>query len=86
MNDLVGYTQDLGAFLSSANPHLPKNVVADLVKDHILSLKTVIDAQATGNQPQVYTELRTAVGHMRMIGDPLAAAIAKQFPNRFASL
>ena len=86
VNDLVGYTQDLGAFLGSANPNLPKNVVSDLVQGHILSLKSVIDAQATGNQPQVYTELRTAMGYMRMLGDPLAAAIAKQFPNKFASL
>ena len=38
VNDLVGYTQDLGAFLSAANPNLPKNVVADLVQGHILSL------------------------------------------------
>jgi hypothetical protein len=86
VNDLVGYTQDLAAFLNSANPNLPKNVVADLMQGHILSLKTVIDAQATGNQPQVYTELRTAMGHMRMLGDPLAAAIARQFPNKFSSL
>ena len=31
VNDLVGYTQDFGAFLSSANPNLPKAAVADLV-------------------------------------------------------
>jgi hypothetical protein len=30
VTDLVGYTQDFGAFLASANPHLPKAVVADL--------------------------------------------------------
>jgi hypothetical protein len=59
--------------------------VADLLKGHILSLKDVVDAQAAGNQAKVYTELRAAMGHMRMIGDPLAAAIAKQFPQRFAS-
>ena len=30
--DLVQYTQDFGAFLASANPNLPKDVVAELVK------------------------------------------------------
>ena len=30
VDDLVGYTQDFGAFLSGANPNLPKLVVADL--------------------------------------------------------
>jgi len=35
--DLLGYSQDFGAFLSSANPNLPKSAVADLVKSHILT-------------------------------------------------
>ena len=84
VNDLVQYTQDFGAFLSSANPYLPKEVVAGLVKDHVLTLKDVIDAQATGDMNKSYMAIRTAAGHMGMIADPLAAAIAKQFPERFA--
>jgi hypothetical protein len=83
--DLVQYTQDFGAFLASANPNLPKDVVAGLVKDHILTLKPVIDAQAKGDQPAVYTQLRSATGHMRMIADPLAEAIVKQFPQKFGA-
>ena len=83
--DLVAYTQDFGAFLSSANPNLPKEVVADLVKHHVLTLKDVIDPQAAGDQPKAYTALRGAAGHMGKIADPLAAAISKQFPDRFAS-
>jgi hypothetical protein len=46
VTSLLQYTQDLGAFLSGANPNLPKDVVADLVKTHVLTLKQVIDAQA----------------------------------------
>jgi hypothetical protein len=84
VNDLVQYTQDFGAFLSSANPYLPKDVVAGLVKDHVLTLKDVIDTQATWDMNQSYMAIRTAAGHMGMIADPLAAAIAKQFPERFA--
>lgn len=83
VNDLVGYSQDFGAFLASANPNLPKDVVAGLVKDHILTLKPVIDAQAAGDQPRVYALLRSATGHMRMIADLLAEAIVKQFPQAF---
>jgi hypothetical protein len=85
VNDLVQYTQDFGAFLASANPNLPKDVVAGLVKDHVLTLKDVIDAQATGDMNKSYRAIRTAAGHMGMIADPLAAAIVKQFPERFAS-
>jgi hypothetical protein len=84
VNDLVGYTQDFGAFLQAANPNLPKPVVAGLVKEHVLTLKAVVDAQAVGDQGRAFTALRTAAGHMAMIADPLADAIAGQFPDRFA--
>ena len=83
VNDLVGYTQDFGAFLSGANPNLPKSVVADLVKHHVLTLKAVIDAQAAKDQDRAFTALRTGAGHMQMIADPLAEAIVQQFPDRF---
>ena len=55
------------------------------MKDHILTLKPVIDAQAAGDQPKVYTFLRAATSHMRMIADPLAEAIVKQFPQKFGA-
>ena len=83
--DLIGYTQDFGAFLQSANPNLPKSVVADLVKHHVVTLKEVIDAQASKDQAKTYTAMRTAAGHMQMIADPLAEAIVKQFPDKFGS-
>jgi hypothetical protein len=86
VNDLVGYTEDFGAFLSSANPNLPKAAVAELVKGHILTLKDVIDAQAAKDYNKTYTLLRTATGHMHMIADPLAEAIVKQFPERYAGM
>jgi hypothetical protein len=84
VNDLVGYTQDFGAFLASANPNLPKDAVAGLVKTHVLTLKSVVDAQASGDAKQAYTALRDAAMHMQMIADPLTDAIAKQFPGKFA--
>ena len=84
VSDLIGYTEDFGAFLASANPHLPKTVVADLVKTHVLTLKDVVDAQAAKNQAKAWMAARTAAGHMQMIADPLASAIAKQFPERYA--
>jgi hypothetical protein len=83
VNDLVNYADAFGTFLSQANPNLPKDAVTNLVKDHILTLKSVVDAQAAGDQPRVYSELRKAYAHMTMIADPLAAAIVKQFPEKF---
>jgi hypothetical protein len=45
----------------------------------------VIDAQASGDMNKTFMAIRSAAGHMGMIADPLAAAIVKQFPDRFAS-
>ena len=83
VSDLLGYTQDFGAFLSGANPNLPKAVVADLVKHHVVTLKDVIDAQAAQDQARAFMAERTGAGHMQMIADPLAEAIVQQFPDRF---
>jgi hypothetical protein len=58
-------------------------VVADLVQHHVVTLKSVIDAQAAGDAGTAYTAVRAAAGHMRMIADPLADAIVKQFPEKF---
>ncbi|HTC25009.1 MAG TPA: hypothetical protein VK688_11635 [Gemmatimonadales bacterium] len=84
VNDLLGYAGDFGAFLNAANPNLPKDVVAGLVKTHILTLKDVIDVQAMGDPKAAYAKERVAAAHMQMIADPLADGIAKQFPKRYA--
>ena len=86
VKDLLGYADDFGAFLSSANPNLPKDVVAGLVRDHAVGLKAVVDAQAKGDWATAYSRLREAAAHMRMIADPLAGAIAKQFPEKYAMM
>ncbi|MFN8525083.1 MAG: cupredoxin family copper-binding protein [Chloroflexota bacterium] len=83
VDDLIGYTGDFAAFLSGANENLPKDAVQSLVKDHVLTLKTVIDAQKARDQAKVYNSLREAMGHMSMVADPLAAATAKKFPGMF---
>jgi hypothetical protein len=85
VSDLVGYTQDFGAFLNSASPNLPKSVVADLVKHHVLTLKDVVDAQASQDPARAFTAARLAAGHMQMIADPLAETIVKQFSDRFTA-
>jgi len=86
VSDLIGYTKDFGAFLHSANPSLPADAVAELVKQHVLTLKVVIDEQAAGHPMAASQALRAAAAHMQMIGDTLAAAIVTQFPDKFAQI
>ena len=85
VSELISYSQDFGAFLQSANPNLPKQVVADLVKHHVVTLKGVVDAQAAKDHAKAYSAVRAAAGHMQMIADPLTVAIVKQFPERFTA-
>ncbi len=80
---LTGYAQDFGAFLESANPNLPKAAVAELVGHHVTTLAAVVDAQAGMDWQAAWKAERTAYGHMQVIADALAGAIAKQFPNKF---
>jgi plastocyanin len=84
--DLLGYTQDFGAFLSAANENLPQAVVADLVKTHVVTLKDVIDVGASGNWGLYFESLRQAAHHMSAIGDPLAAATVAKFPAKFSRM
>ena len=85
VNALIGYTQEFATFLAGANPNLPKDAVAALVKTHILTLKDVIDAQESMDPQKTWMALRMAGMHMSMIANPLADAIVKQFPGRFAN-
>jgi hypothetical protein len=81
--DLEGYRATFDNFLSSANPNLPRGAVAELLGPHIMTLAAVVDAQAAGDPNQAYMALRMAADHMHMIGDPLAEAIVRQFPEKF---
>ncbi|MBX3052242.1 MAG: cupredoxin family copper-binding protein [Caldilineaceae bacterium] len=87
--DLDGYADDFGAFLSSANPNLPAEAVASLLRSHVTTLVAMIDAQAvetpqeSGDQQTAYTALRAAYAHMDMTATGLASAISTQFPARF---
>ncbi len=85
VTNLLNYATAFATFLNQANPNLPVPVVTDLVKHHVVSLKAVVDAQAKNDWTTAFARQREAVEHMQMIADPLAAWIAKQFPDRFAA-
>ncbi|MDQ1438819.1 MAG: hypothetical protein QOK43_2448 [Acidimicrobiaceae bacterium] len=82
--DLDQYRADFDAFLTGANPNLPKGAVAAELVPHVQTLEAAIDAQAA-KDPTQYAKLATAAAHMPMTAEILAGAIAKQFPEKFAS-
>ncbi len=70
------YVPEFSAFLAGATG-LPEDAIAELVTDHVLQTKAVVDAQAAGDWEAAYQAIRTAYAHMSMIGDALAPAIAE---------
>lgn len=85
VNDLLGYADDFGAFMNSANPDLPKEAVAKMVRKHVVTLKAVIDAQAERNWMEAHAAQREAYAHMSGMAEALADAIVQQFPEAFSS-
>ena len=81
--DLDGYRNDIDAFLTGANPNLPKGVVAQLFAAHVVHLTTVIDDMVAGDTAGAYDMLHMAAHQTEEIMDPLSGAIVKQFPDKF---
>jgi hypothetical protein len=81
---LLAYSGDLAGFFSGANPNLPQDAVAGMVKQHIVTLKAVIDAQAKKDYAAEYAAQHKAYQHMGMMAVALADGIVKQFPQKFS--
>ena len=78
-----GYVPAIADFFSKANPNLPRDVVAQLVTQHVLHLKAAVDAYGAGNFAQSYAKQTEAYNQIGSIADALAGGIVKQFPEKF---
>ena len=81
--DLDGYRNDIDAFLTGANPNLPKGAVAQLFAAHVVHLTMVIDDMVAGDTAGAYDMLHMAAHQTGDIMDPLSGAIVEQFPTSF---
>ena len=76
--ELRRFAQDLGRF----NAEL-QALVSGLT-EHIMQLKGQVDAYHAKNYTKAAALTRASYAHMFMLGDALAAGIAKKFPQKFA--
>jgi len=84
VQNLNGYVEAISAFLSSANPNLPKDAVAQLVTEHVGLLKTAVDKYGAGDYAGSYEAQRQAREQITTkIANTLAGAIIKQKPEAF---
>jgi hypothetical protein len=82
-NNLNGYIQGITKLLSGANPNLPAATVTQVFTEHVQELEGALDSYAAKDYATTYSTQVKAIDHMFMSGDALAAAIAKQFPDKF---
>ena len=76
------YIPAFAKFLAGATD-LPEDALANLTKDHVLTTKAIVDAQATKDWTAAAAADRMAGQHMAMIADPLAKAIVAKLPDMF---
>ena len=77
------YLPQFATFLAGATG-LPNDALTGLIKEHVLTTKAVVDAQAKGDWTATAAADRMAGQHMEMIGDPLAKAIVAKLPAKFS--
>jgi len=73
----------IAAFVSSANPNLPKGTVYGLLAAHAGHHIAAIDATAKKDWSREADTWDPMVKHLYTLTDALADAIAKQFPDKF---
>ena len=76
---------EIATFLSGANPNLPKDAVLGMLAahggHHIMQINQ-LRAKQYDQEAETWEAMRA---HMYKLADTLAGAIAKQFPDKFAS-
>jgi hypothetical protein len=76
------YVPQFATFLAGATG-LPEDALTQLITEHVLTTKAVVDAQAAGDATAAAAADRMAGQHMEMIGDPLAKAIVAKLADKF---
>lgn len=76
-------TDDIALFLSGANPHLSKDTVRELFATHVDHHVAQINKFQARDYAGEEESWPTMEHHIYVIADALAAALVKQFPNKF---
>jgi hypothetical protein len=82
MDDLNANAAAIAKFLAGANPNLPEDTVHGLMLAHGAHHSQQVNLILADDTAGEATEWAAMQTHMDMIADALAAAIAKQFPDK----
>lgn len=81
--NLTSNAREIAKFLSGANPYLPEDAVFGLLAAHGGHHVTQINQIASGDFSQETATWHAMRKHVMEIGDAIAEALGKQFPDRF---
>jgi hypothetical protein len=82
MDDAIANAGEIAKFLASANPNLPEDTVNGLMVAHVEHHHAQITQIMAGDTAAEADTWAAMQAHMDVISDALAAAIAKQFPDK----
>ena len=76
--------EDISAFLSKANPHLPRAAVSGMMKKHLSTTTAEVVARLNKDWEADVRAFDEVYAHILMMSDAIADAIVKQFPDKFS--
>jgi hypothetical protein len=74
---------EIATFLSGANPHWPKAVLADMMKMHLSTTTAEVVARLNAKWEDDVAAFDAVYAHILKMADALTDGIVKQFPARF---
>ena len=74
---------EIAAFLSSANPNWPRQVLQDALHAHLEMTTAAVVAKLHKDTPAAVAAYDKGHEHMLAVADVLSSGIVKQFPERF---
>jgi hypothetical protein len=80
--ELTEYIDAFGQYLADATG-LRGDAVKSVLTDHVMQLKSQLDAYADGDYETTWSTAREAYAHMWMLGGTLGDAIVAKFPDQF---
>lgn len=74
----------IAAFLSKANPHIPRAAVSDMMKMHLSTTAAEVVARLNKDWEGDIRAYDAVYAHILVMSDAIADAIVKQFPAKFS--
>ena len=76
------FVPQLASYMNSMTS-IPLDPITQLLTQQVLVTKGIIDDQAALNNARMFSDLHAAYGQAARVGDALASAIARKFPDKF---